>query len=303
MRRLRPWLYLTMILVLFAGCQRTSNVTAPQAPLPVPSANPLQVVFLDIGQGDSAFIRFPDGKTMLVDGGLASVGEILLERLESLGVKELDWVVASHPHSDHIGGLIAVVKRLKVKEVWDTGYPHASALLEDYLEALEEAKRKGTSLKIIGAGYKMEPSPGCVIEVYAPRKPYLENTSSDVNNNSLLFRLRYGKASFLFTGDIEEAGRRKMMAENPDLRATVLKVSHHGSHDGTDRAFLSAVQPKIAVISCGRNNSYGHPHKEAIQLLKQYHVTVYRTDLQGTVTVTVRDHQLEVATEYVDGKE
>lgn len=298
MKRLRLWLYLAVILALFAGCNHTSYDTTPQTPSPAPSANTLRVVFFDIGQGDAALIRFPNGKTMLVDGGQTSAGDLLLERLETLGIKELDWVVASHPHSDHIGGLIAVVKRLKVKEVWDTGFPYESPVLRDYLQALQEARSRGTSIKSIGAGYKVEPSPGCVIEVYAPRKPYLENTSSDANNNSMLFRLRYENASFLFTGDIEGAGRRKMMAEKPDLQATVLKVSHHGSHNGTDRAFLSAVQPKIAVISCGRNNSYNHPHKEAIQLLKQNDVTVYRTDQHGTITVTVRDNKLEVATEY-----
>lgn len=197
-------------------------MTAPTTPSPAPLVNALQVIFFDIGQGDSALIRFPDGKTMLVDGGQTSAGEMLLERLESLGIQELDWVAASHPHSDHIGGLIAVVKRLKVREVWDTGFPYESPVLEDYLKALQSAKEShGTHLKIVGAGYKAEPSPGCVIEVYAPRKPYLRGTSSDANNNSMLFRLRYGKASFLFTGDIEDAGRRKMMAENPGLRATV----------------------------------------------------------------------------------
>jgi competence protein ComEC len=303
MTRFQTWCYFILTLVMLAGCRRTGTVTIPDTPPSAPPANTLQVVFFDIGQGDSALIRFPDGKTMLVDGGQTSAGEMLVERLEAMGIQELDWMVASHPHSDHIGGLIAVVKQLKVKEVWDTGFPYESPVLEDYLKALQAAKQNGTSLKIIGAGYKVEPSPGCVIEVYAPRKPYLKNTSSDANNNSMLFRLRYGNASFLFTGDIEGAGRKKMMAEHPDLRSTLLKVAHHGSHNGTDRTFLSAVNPKIAVISCGRGNSYGHPHKEALQLLKQYGVTVYRTDEQGIITVTVRGDKLEVATEYSGSSE
>lgn len=279
------WLALALL-----GCARKETASSPATAAP----GTLEVIFFDVRQGDAALIRFPNGKTMLVDGGPPESEQRLVDALSARAIRELDWMVASHPHSDHIGGLIGVLQRFRVKEVWDSGFAYPSPVYERYLRAV---KASGARFRLIRSGHRLQPCEGCLIEVYAPHEPFLKGTDSDANNNSLVFRLTYGKVRFLFTGDIQKEGRRRLYVGRSDLRAEVLKVAHHGSHNGTDRAFLARVRPLFAVISCARGNSYGHPHQECLRDLRRFRVQTYRTDLQGTVTITVQDSRLVVNTE------
>ncbi|MER3402840.1 MAG: MBL fold metallo-hydrolase [Armatimonadota bacterium] len=289
--------WLLLIVGLLTGCQPASKGTRPPSPATAPPAGSLQVVFFDVGQGDSALIRLPNGKTMLIDGGPPQAGRVLVAKLRQYGVSRLDWVVGTHPHSDHIGGLIAVLKAFPVEEVWDSGLVYESPVYRDYLLAVKSAKGssgKRPRFRVMLKGESIQLAPNMRIEVLAPSRPYLMGTESDPNNNSIVLRLEAGRARFLFTGDMEGALRRRLYQQRADLRAEVLKVAHHGSHNGTDTEFLIRVRPRIAIISCGSGNPHGHPHKEALQALKAFRVRVYRTDRLGDVVVTLTNKGLEV---------
>jgi len=288
--KLRFLLGIGLLMLLLTGCRQLSSSSVALQP---PPKGTLQITFFDVGQGDAALIQFPNGKTMLVDGGPPESATALLGKLRQLRVARLDWLVASHPHSDHIGGFVKILNALPVGEVWDSGFLYDSPIYLDYLRAV---KRSGAKFRTVEKGYRLTPAPDCLIEVFAPIKPFLHGTESDANNASIVMRLRCGRVRVLFPGDIEREGRRRLYAYRPDLQAEVLKVSHHGSYNGTDMAFLSRVRPRIAIISCGARNPYRHPHREALRDLKKIGATVYRTDLHGDISVRIQGNRLQVFT-------
>jgi competence protein ComEC len=242
----------------------------------------------DAGQGDAFLFHFPGGENVLVDSGTGKSAGKLVSRLRALGVRKIDLAVASHPHEDHIGGMKDVINSFEVGKVWDSGYNHGSSVQKEMLEAIRGKK--------IRFG---RPRPGFVekigegrIEVLAPKSP-VSGTDSDANNNSLVIRVSYGDVSFLMTGDIEEEGRRQA---GPFPRSTVLKVSHHGSGNGTDDKLMRDVRPQIAILSYGKNNSYGHPHKSVLKLLEKYETPSYST-ASGEIVITTDGKKFEVAQE------
>ncbi|MCS7300072.1 MAG: MBL fold metallo-hydrolase [Fimbriimonadales bacterium] len=297
-------LWLILLTLALAGCRTASKSAPDAAPLatePLAALEPapkgtLQVAFLDVGQGDSALVVFPNGKTMLIDGGETDQGRRLVQKLKQLGVQQIDWLVATHPHSDHIGGLIQVLKSLPVREIWDIAMPYESPVYRDFLLAVRNARTPDgarAAFRKARQGLTLEPAPSVRVSVLAPRDPLLTGTRSDPNNNSIVLRIDAPGGSFLFTGDIEREGRRRLTGAN--LRAEVLKVSHHGAANGTDKTFLNRVQPRVAVISVGAGNRYGHPHRETLALLQGKRV--YRTDLHGDIIMRLgADRKLRIAT-------
>ena len=295
---------LTILILALVACSAPPKrtATAPTAPAPTTALEPapqgvLQVAFLDVGQGDSALITFPNGKTMLIDGGETSEGTALVGKLHRLGVQQIDWLVATHPHSDHIGGLIQVLKTLPVEEIWDITIPFESPVYHDFLLAARGAKTpdgKRPLFRKVRAGLSLEPAPNVRLSVLAPRDPLLAGTRSDPNNNSIVLRIDAPGGSFLFTGDVEREGRQRLYASRANLQVDVLKVSHHGAANGTDGAFLGRVNPRVAVISVGANNRYGHPHRETVALLQGKRV--YRTDWHGDIIMRLgADKKLQIA--------
>jgi competence protein ComEC len=289
------YLALAVAALLAAGCSRPAESPRAGGAPAGPAGGKLQVWFINVGQGDSEFIRTPGGKTILVDGGRQVAGPVVLATLRRLGVQRLDWVVDSHPHEDHIGGLIDVLAALPAGQILDAGYRYSSPALVRYLRLIKE---RGYPFKKVEAGSTLDAEAGVHLEFLTPPSPYLQGTDSDPNNNSVVFRLTFGNVRLLFTGDMEEAERQWLYGQ-PTARwlpAEVLKAAHHGSHNGTDNEFLRRVRPRYAIISSG--HEYGHPHTEALQALQQAGVAIYRTDKLGTIQVTTDGSRIEIAADH-----
>lgn len=240
-----------------------------------PPAGRLRVHFIDVGQGDAILIQTP-GQNILVDGG--ERGFDAVSYLQSLGVASLDLVIGTHPHADHIGGLLNVLQLIPVKEVIDPCVVHSTKTFADYLTLIDEREIKLTEGR---AGMKRDLGGGTAMEIIHPLAP----SSTGLNNASIVFRLSFGRISFLFTGDAEGAAEDEILERGCNPASTILKVGHHGSRVSSTRAFLEAVKPETAVIMCGSGNSYGYPHRETLGRLARAGADIYRTDKQGTIII------------------
>ena len=242
-------------------------------------AGTLSVHILDIGQGDSILIQSPEGKVVLIDGGTGSVN--LVPYLQSLNVEEVNLMVATHAHADHIGGLDDVINAFPVKVYLDNGQPHTTRTYNSLMKLVEDKNLTYISAKngrVFNLGSEV------TLEVLHPQDRLLRNTRSDLNSNSVVIRMRHGQNCFLFTGDAEEPTEHILVQKGIEP-CNVLKVAHHGSNHSSSQRFLQAVQPDIALISMGVDNRYNHPGEETIQRLKSVGSTIYRTDQQGTITL------------------
>ncbi len=250
--------------------------------------NPLRVHFIDVGQGDCSLIQCPDGSTILIDGGRIWTYPFLIDYLKNAGVEKIDLLVVSHPHSDHYGGLIKVLKSFPVTTVLDSGKESTGDLYQRFLETVKSLPEVG--FKLARAGDRYDFGEVKVLVVHPSSRLH-----SHPNNCSIVLKLNYGAASFLFAGDIEREGEMEAMSRGHNLRSTVLKVAHHGSRTSTSPAFLSRVGPRYAVIPVAEKNSYGHPHPEVTRRLKMRGTKIYQTGLQGTILFLSngRDYRLE----------
>ena len=240
----------------------------------------LEVYFFDVGQGDSELIRLPGGENILIDAGTSSTEDELVGELRSLGAETLDLVVATHPHADHIGGMAAVIDAFDVRQVVMPRISESDTpTTKTYENLLQSIADKGLTITPAEPGDELLSSGGAVLTVLAPNG----EDYGDLNNYSVVLRLTYGEDSFLFTGDAEEASEEEMLSLDWPLTATVLKCGHHGSETSTSPAFLDAVSPQYAVISCGVDNDYGHPDAVTLEKLEAAGAEVFRTDLQGTI--------------------
>ena len=242
----------------------------------------LLVSFLDVGQGDSIFLRAPSGKTMLVDGGPSEAFPVIDHYLSSLGVVGLDVVVASHLHADHIGGLISVVDTYPIGDFYYPPFDAESDTYFNLLDALKESQAK-VHQPYAGKNTLIPWDDAVEVRILAP----YETIYDDFNDTSYIIRISYGNTAVLLTGDTTELGEKLALKAQPNhyFKADVLKVAHHGSRDGTFEKFLDAVSPAIAVISVGKGNDYGHPNQELLDRLSARGITVYRTDEDGTVSL------------------
>jgi len=243
----------------------------------------LHVTFLDVGQGDAIFIQTPRGQKVLVDGGPSPTTVLAaLGRRMPFWDRAIDLVVLSHPHDDHVSGLIPVLKRYKVKAFLDGGQEHPTPA---YTQCLEVIQEKGISYQLAQLGMQIQLGEGLQMRVLHPEGELLSGTDSDVNNNSIVLRLVYGRISFLLTGDVEEEAEAVLLLSNEDLASTILKSPHHGSDTSLNLRFLEAVNPQLAVIQVGADNQFGHPDPTTLAKLEERGVMVLRTDQNGTVEV------------------
>lgn len=238
------------------------------------------VDFIDCGQGDSALI-LSEGEVTLIDTSTGENTEQVLEHLESRGIEQIDHLVLTHPHEDHIGGAKAVLENVEVENIYmkrpTSGTEPTSAV---YLNLLKEIQNQGKTVHNVQVGETFT----CGMFTFTVLGPLEEY--EDLNDQSVVLQGVYGDCSFLFTGDMEAGAEEDLVDRyGRSLQSTVLKVGHHGSSTSSSEAFLQAVDPQFAVISCGTDNRYGHPHEETVGLLTQMNVELFRTDTMGTVTV------------------
>lgn len=263
-----------------------------------PADGRLRVTFLDVGQGDALFVELPDGRRLLVDGGPGGerrfdVGErVVAPFLWNRAVGTLDAIAMTHADPDHAGGLAAILREFRVRELWDTGLPDRTA---EEIRTL--ALRRGVVHRRLRAGDRLELGPALITVLNPPALPLAgsrRGPASDENNNSLVLRLDWGLASFLLTGDLEQEGEAELLSRRWPLTHLVLKVGHHGSRYSTTDEFLRAGRPALAVISVGARNPFRHPHPEVLARLTQALATVYRTDRDGAVLMETDGVELHV---------
>ncbi len=250
----------------------------------------VSVHFIDVGKGDSILVKAGD-KIMLVDGGRKERGPKLVSYLKSQGVTSIDVLVSTHPHADHIGGLLAVLKEFPVKRVVDSGIAHPSQTYEAYLTLIDQLD---IPYSAGAAGQAIDLGSAVKVEVLAPPSPPNEG---GINENSIVLRVAHGNVTFLLMGDAGVPEENYLLSSGYSLRSDVYKVPHHGSWYSASEPFISRVKPEVSVIEVGPNN-YGHPAPGTLAMLRDAGSVVYRTDLNGDVVVTSDGRSFRVTPQY-----
>lgn len=268
----RLFAILLALCLLLTGC----TMQQPQVTMPPETSTGLTVHFIDVGQADCALVQC-DGANMLIDGGNVEDSRLVVSYLLDQGVETLNYVVGTHAHEDHIGGLAAALATIPAEYVFCPVEDYDTKCFADFKEY---AYQQGLVL--------VRPEPGstwqlgsAVVTMLGPVEDY-----DDTNNTSIVLRIDYGETSFLFTGDAETQAEQDILDAGYDVSATVLKVGHHGSNTSSCYRWLREVAPSYGVISCGVDNDYGHPHDEPLSRLRDADVELYRTDLQGHIVCT-----------------
>ena len=240
----------------------------------------MRVHFIDVGQADSTFIELGNGQTMLIDAGLG--GDDVVDYIRDLQYSSIDFVVATHPHDDHIGGMATVFDSFEIGKMY---MPRQEHTIDAFTNMLDVIENKEIELHEAKAGVNITTSGIIKIDILAP----FAESYSNLNNCSAVVKLTYGETVMLFTGDAEQVIEGQLLDSGID--ADVLKVGHHGAGSSSAPSFIKAVSPEVAVISCGEGNSYGHPDYETLAILKEVGADIYRTDEQGTIQVTADQHK------------
>lgn len=242
-------------------------------------SNKMLVHYIDVGQGDCILIQV-NNKNLLIDSGPKSDKKKFLNYLNSLNLKKLDYVIATHPHEDHIGNMANVINSYKITDFYAPKIQSNTKTFENMVDALKSKKlkinviKRGTSTINLGNNTR--------VTIFSPTKNDYEN----LNNYSPVMKIEYGKTSFLFTGDAQNDIEKEILSNNDDISADILKIGHHGSSTSTSENFLKKVNPSIGVISVGEGNVYNHPNDDILERLKKNEITIYRTDTNGTIILS-----------------
>lgn len=290
--------FLILILALVMVLSACTGLPIPPQPTDAPTAPPtespsnatgsqLQVHFIDVGQADCALL-YTDDHAMLIDGGNVDDSSLVVSYLLNLGIEKLDCVIATHAHEDHAGALGGILAVFPVETVYVTTLTYSSKCYNDFMYYVDQ---QGLTPII--------PQPGdiynlgqCKITFLGPVKSY-----ADTNDTSIVCRADFGSRSFLFTGDMETTAEADLLSAGANLKADVLKLGHHGSSTSTGYVFLREVAPMWGVISCGKDNDYGHPHREIVSRLNDAEISYYRTDTAGTVIAETDGESLVFSSE------
>jgi len=276
---------LILAVIVIAGCGRVH----PGGSSFDTAGDTVCISVLHVGQADAALIQYR-GKNMMIDTGDVDSRASLIKQLQERRVKEIESIIITHPHGDHLGGMSALFKNFKIHQIYDNGVSSNNAMYRNYLKHIKEYNisrsvlRKG-DIVVLGEGIRFE--------VLSPRNTLIstENTENETrngaaNDNSIVCRLTYKNFSMLFMGDAQKEAEKRLLADyGSHLKSDVLKVGHHGSKTSSSVTFIKTVRPMAAIISCGAGNRYNFPHTETLQILKKESVQIFRIDRDGIVTI------------------
>ena len=262
-----------------------TTVTPTETPVtysevPKIDSKKLQIYFLDVGQADSIFIT-NNGENMLIDAGNNEDGKLVVDFLKSMNITKIDYLIGTHPHEDHIGGLDDVINEMDIGKIF---MPKKSSTTKTFKDVLTAISNKNLKVKAPKVGDKFNVG-NAVCEVMS-----IENDADNANEASIVIEMTYGSQKFLFTGDMETNNEKARDWNDID----VLKVAHHGSRTSSSKLFLSQTLPEVAVISLGKDNDYGHPHEEVVKHLENVEATIYRTDESGTILLVSDGEEDEI---------
>lgn len=241
--------------------------------------NSMEVHYINVGQGDSILIRV-NNKVLLIDSGPKNSRNKLINYLNSLNIKNIDYLVATHPHEDHIGNMFTIINNYEVNKFYSPKVTTNTKTFEKMISALKNNNLKINILDNTTSSINLGENTN--IKIYYPTE---DSNDDNLNNYSPIIKITFGKTSFLFTGDAEEYVEKQVVNSGYNLSSNVLKLGHHGSSSSTCKEFLDAVNPNIAIITVGIDNEYGHPHNEVLDLLKSYKIKTYRTDYDGSIVL------------------
>ncbi|EGT2192023.1 MBL fold metallo-hydrolase [Clostridium perfringens] len=245
----------------------------------VPKDSELMISYIDVGQGDAAYMKV-NGNDILIDAGPRSNSKELLEQLKAKNIDDFELVIATHPHEDHIGGMVDVFKEYEVKAFYSPKITHTTKTYENLVKAVKD---EGLKTKELKGGMVIDLGEGAKFEVFTPQKSEYE----ELNDYSPIMKLSFGDTSYLFTGDAEKLAEEEALAKyKTSLDSDVIKFGHHGSSSSSSNAFIEAVSPKYGIISCAKDNKYGHPHRETLDIIKKYNIKTFRTDTDGEIILT-----------------
>lgn len=247
----------------------------------------LTVHYLDVGQGDSILIELPNKELMLIDGAEAKESDKIINYIKKEEYSKIDYVIATHPHADHIGGLANIIGSFEIESVY---MPKAVSTSKTYENLLKTIANKGLKVKSAKAGVKIIDEENYKVEMIAPNKDSYKN----LNNYSVVLKITYGNRELLFMGDAEEESEKEITA---DVKSDVIKIGHHGSNTSSSIDFVRRVNPEYAIISVGENNKYNHPNLEIINRWQSLGATIFRTDINGTIIVTTDGKELQITSE------
>ena len=244
-----------------------------------PDDEKLMISYMDVGQGDAAYINV-NGNDILIDAGPRSNSKELLEQLKAKNIDDFELVIATHPHEDHIGGMVDVFKEYKVKSFYSPKVTHTTKTYENLVKAVKDEGLKINELK---GGMVIDLGNETNFEVFTPQNSNYE----ELNDYSPIMKLNFDKTSYLFTGDAEKIAENEALTKyKASLDSDVIKFGHHGSSSSSSPAFIEAVSPKYGIISCAKDNKYGHPHRETLDIIKKYNIKTFRTDTDGEIILT-----------------
>lgn len=235
----------------------------------------LKVYFFDVGQADSILV-INEEQTMLIDAGNNEDGEILVQNLKSLGITKIDYLIGTHPHEDHIGGVDDIIRNFEIGTIYMPKVQTNTKTFEDVLDAVKEKELTISTPKVKDT-FRVGQAECQVLAV--------NNKSKNLNLTSIVIQMKFDSMTYLFTGDAEKEVEEKILEENKDIKANILKVGHHGSDTSSSEKFIQAVAPEISIISVGRDNSYGHPNQDIIARLEEKESKIYRTDEVGNIFI------------------
>lgn len=274
-------------MMILIGCEEGTITTS------FPEDN-LIIHYIDVGQGDSTLVMFPNNEVALIDAGTKAGREDLVKYLKKFNIKRIDYLIGTHPHEDHIGGLPEVIRNFEIGKVY---LPNKTNNTQIFEELLNEIKNKQLQISVGKTGVNMIDSGELKFYTIAPSKEY-----KDINNNSIVTKIIYKDFSTLITGDAEKEAESDMIKEGHNLNADILRVGHHGSNTSSTEAFLDKVDPSYAIISLGKNNTYGHPDKEVIESLEKRNIIFLRTDELGDIVLQTDGKKVTWLTDIVEGQ-